>query len=114
MKKLEFNTRVPDTDFDKALTSKKLDNLKDLQYLVNSQVVNKLLIDYKKASPDNQDLETLINAVTQIHFYVNELQNDRHLLMLSIKEYRLEKIRAIERARRVEAKLSTKKDRDLG
>ena len=39
-----------------------------------------------------------------IELYVNELQNDRHLLMLSIDEYRADKIRAVERARKAETK----------
>ena len=103
MKNLEFNTELPDYDFDRKLVSKKLDNLKDLQYITNAEIVNKILIDYKKKSPENQDLETLINAVMQIQFYVHELQNDRHLLQLSISEYKNDKIRAIERARRAES-----------
>ena len=58
----------------------------------------------------SKKLETLINAVVQIHFYVQELQNDRHLLMLSIDEYRTDKLRAIDRARKAESKLETKEN----
>tara|TARA_R100000742_G_C4278642_1_gene101732 strand:+ start:1125 stop:1457 length:333 start_codon:yes stop_codon:yes gene_type:complete len=110
MKDLDFNTEVPSKDIDRELVSKKLDNLKDLQYLTNAEIANKVLLDWQKNHPTNDRLETLINAVVQIHFYVQELQNDRHLLMLSIDEYRSDKLRAIERARKAESKLQAKKD----
>jgi len=110
MSSLEFNTPIPSKDIDRELVSKKLDNLKDLQYLTNSEIANKILLDYQKKNPTNSDLETLINAVMQIQFYVHELQNDRHLLMLSIDEYRTDKLRAIDRARKAESKLETKEN----
>ncbi len=110
MKNTDFNISVPAKDIDRELVSKKLDNLKDMQYLTNAEIVNKILLEYQKKNPTNEKLETLINAVVQIHFYVTELQNDRHLLMLSIDEYRADKLRAVERARKVESKLETKED----
>tara|TARA_R100001509_G_scaffold162167_1_gene133121 strand:- start:1491 stop:1823 length:333 start_codon:yes stop_codon:yes gene_type:complete len=110
MKNTDFNTNIPIKNIDRELVSKKLDNLKDMQYLTNSEVVNNILLDWQKSHPANDKLETLINAVIQIHFYVQELQNDRHLLMLSIDEYKSDKLRAIDRARKAESKLETKKD----
>jgi len=110
MKNTDFNTSVPIKDIDRELVSKKLDNLKDMQYLANSEVINNILLNWQKEHPTNDKLETLINAVLQVHFYVQELQNDRHLLMLSIDEYKSDKLRAIERARRVEQKLEQQKD----
>ena len=67
------------SDFDIALVSKKLNNLKAMQYLVNSEILNKILLEYKKRSPENDDLDTMINSVLQIHFYVSELENEIHL-----------------------------------
>ncbi len=110
MKDLDCTTRIPAKDMDRELISKKLDNLKDLQYITNAEIANNILLGYQKKNPTNEKLETLINAVVQIHFYVTELQNDRHLLMLSIDEYRADKLRAVERARKAESKLETKKD----
>ena len=110
MKSIDFNTNIPIKDIDRELVSKKLDNLKDMQYLANSEVVNNILLEWQKKHPTNDRLETLINAVLQIHFYVQELQNDRHLLMLSIDEYRQDKLRAIDRARKAESKLQAKED----
>lgn len=110
MKNTDFNISVPTKNIDRELVSKKLDNLKDMQYLTNAEIANNILLEYQKKNPTNEKLETLINAVVQIHFYVQELQNDRHLLMLSIDEYRTDKLRAIDRARKVESKLETKKN----
>lgn len=110
MKNTDFNISIPIKDIDRELVSKKLDNLKDMQYLANSEVVNNILLEWQKNHPTNDKLETLINAVLQIHFYVQELQNDRHLLMLSIDEYRQDKLRAIDRARKAESKLQAKED----
>jgi hypothetical protein len=110
MKNTDFNTNILIKNIDRELVSKKLDNLKDMQYLANSEVVNSILLEWQKKHPTNDKLETLINAVLQIHFYVQELQNDRHLLMLSIDEYRQDKLRAIDRARKAESKLQAKED----
>ena len=110
MKNTDFNISVPTKDIDRELVSKKLDNLKDIQYLTNAEIANNILLEYQKKNRTNEKLETLINAVVQIHFYVTELQNDRHLLMLSIDEYRADKLRAVERARKAESKLETKED----
>ena len=107
MKNTDFNTNIPVKNIDRELVSKKLDNLKDI---ANSEVVNNILLEWQKKHPTNDRLETLINAVLQIHFYVQELQNDRHLLMLSIDEYRQDKKRAIDRARKAESKLQAKED----
>ena len=98
------------SDFDISLVTKKLSNSKAMQYLVNSEILNKILLDYKKRTPDNDDLDTMINAVLQIHFYVSELENEIHLLKIGYEENRNDKIRAIERARRVEKQLAAKKD----
>jgi len=110
MKSTDFNINIPIKDIDRELVSKKLDNLKDMQYLANSEIVNNILLEWQKKHPTNDRLETLINSVLQIHFYVQELQNDRHLLMLSIDEYKQDKLRAIDRARKAESKLQAKED----
>ena len=107
MKSTDFNTKFQVKNIDRELVSKKLDNLKDLQFLVNSEIVNKQLLTWRDKDPDNEKLKEFRDAILQIELYVNELQNDRHLLMLSIDEYRSDKIRAVERARRSE---ETKKD----
>ncbi len=107
MKSTDFNTKFQVKNIDRELVSKKLDNLKDLQFLVNSEIVNKQLLIWRDKDPNNEKLKEFRDAILQIELYVNELQNDRHLLMLSIDEYRSDKIRAVERARRSE---ETKKD----
>jgi len=108
MKGLEFNTEIPVKDIDRALVSKKIDNLKDLQFLNNIDIVNTTLLKWRAKHPENDNLKDVINAVVSINFYVHELQNERHLLMLSIDEYRTDKLRAIDRARRAESRQAKK------
>ena len=104
MKNIDFHTTFKTKDFDRELVSKKLDNLKDLQYLVNSELVNNQLNKWRASQPDNENLNKFTEAMLNIELYVNELQNDRHLLMLSIDEYKADKLRAIDRARKAETK----------
>tara|TARA_R100000742_G_C4276702_1_gene97966 strand:+ start:679 stop:1011 length:333 start_codon:yes stop_codon:yes gene_type:complete len=110
MKDLDFTISVPQKDIDRELVGKKLDNLKDLQFLVNSETVNSMLAIWKEKDPSNDKLKEFTDAVIGIQFYVNELQNERHLLMLSMDEYKADKLRAVDRARRAESKLEGKKN----
>jgi len=104
MKFTELNIESTPEEFDRKLVSKKLDNLKDLQYLTNSEIINKIILKWQKDHPRNSQLETLINSVLQIHFYVTELQNEVHLLKIGYEENRNDKLRAIQRARKCEDK----------
>ena len=45
MKGIDFNISVPVKDIDRELVSKKLDNLKDMQYLTNAEIVNSILLE---------------------------------------------------------------------
>ena len=110
MKDLDFTINLPHKDIDRELVSKKLDNLKDLQFLVNSETVNSMLAIWRDKDPSSKRLKQFTSAVIGIQLYVNELQNERHLLMLSIDEYKNDKLRAVERARKAESKLQTKED----
>ncbi len=110
MKYTGFNTDdIPVKNIDRELVSKKLDNLKDLQYLNNIDIVNTTLLKWRGKHPENETLKDVIRAIVSINFYVNELQNERHLLMLSMDEYRADKLRAVARARRAETR-QPKKD----
>lgn len=110
MKNLEFNIEKNRVDWDRELVGKKLSNLKELQYLTNSEVVNNILLEWQKKQPNNSKVETLINAILQIHFYCHDLKNENELLKLSYEENLNDKLRAIERARRAESKLQSKED----
>jgi len=82
----------------------KIDNLKEMQYLANIELLGRLLLDANKKKP-SEKLEEMINAVTEIAFYVNGLKLDKWGYDTAMKEYRSDRNRAIERARRAEKKL---------
>ena len=87
------------------MIDKKTDNLLELEYLANSEILNNRLIDWSKARPENKELKDCVSASVNIAFYVNRLNMDRQTYNKVISDYRLDKIRAIERARRAEERI---------
>ena len=86
------------------MIDKKHDNLLEMEYFNNSELLNKKLLEWAELKPDNKDLDALCGAACEIFFYVNRLQVDRRMFNKVISEYRSDKIRAIERAQKAERK----------
>ena len=82
----------------------KINNLKDLQYYGNIELVTNVVLEAIKKK-DTPKLQELSKAVTQIALYVNHLQTDRQMYNQSMKQFASDKLRAIERARRAEKKI---------
>lgn len=82
----------------------KINNLKDLQYYGNIELVTNVILEAIKKK-DTPKLQEMSKAVTQIAFYVNHLQTDRQMYNQSMKQLASDKLRAIERARRAEKKI---------
>lgn len=84
--------------------NKKINNLKDLQYFGNIQFLCEVVLEaIKKKETDK--LKEMSRALTEITFYVNNLQTDRMMYDKSMSEYRTDKNRAVERARKAEKKV---------
>lgn len=84
--------------------NKKIDNLKDLEYYGNITLLAEIVLEAWKKQPTPK-LESMSQAVTQISFYVNNLQSDRRAFDKIISEYRADKNRAVLRARAAEKKV---------
>ena len=84
----------------KNMTSK-IENLKDIEYYSNFESLSTILLEWNKKK-QNAQLDECIRAMTQIGFYVNELQSDRWAYKKSFSEYRADKLRAVERARKTD------------
>lgn len=82
--------------------NKKIDNLKELQYYGDFNLVADVIIKLKKKHPDNTTLIEAVDAMTQIGFFVQNLISDRYFYNESMNQYRADKIRAIERARKAD------------
>jgi len=82
----------------------KINNLKDLQYYGNIELLSGVVLEAIKKQ-ETPKLVEMSKAITQITFYVNNLQEDRKMYNRSLSEYRTDKNRAIERARVAEKKI---------
>lgn len=89
--------------------NKKIDNLKELEYYGNFNLVGEVLLKLKKKYPNNKTLRDSVIAMQEVGFYVNELQRNQYHFNESLSQYRSDKIRAVVRARKCEKELESLK-----
>jgi len=85
--------------------NKKMQNLKEMEYYGNFNLVGEVLLKLKKKYPKNETLSDAVSAMTQIGFFVTEMMQNQYYYEKSLESYRADKNRAIERARRVEKEI---------
>ena len=85
--------------------NKKMQNLKEMEYYGNFNLVGEVLLKLKKKYPNNETLSDAVSAMTQIGFFVTEMMQNQYYYEKSLESYRADKNRAIERARRVEKEI---------
>jgi len=83
----------------------KINNLKELEYITNYNLVGEHIIKNKKLKPKNIALNDMYFCWQEIGFYVNNLIMNERLYDQSMEEYRSDKLRAVIRARSAEGKL---------
>jgi hypothetical protein len=93
--------------------NKKIQNLKEMEYYGNFNLVGEILLALKKKYPDNEKLKEAVEAMTQIGFFVTEMMQNQYMYDKSLEEYRSDKLRAIERARRAETALEEHQNQKL-
>lgn len=85
--------------------NKKINNLKEIEYYTNFNLVGEHIVKSRKIKPDNQALNDMYYAWQEVGFYVhNHIMNER-MYNDSLSEYRSDKIRAVERARQADDKI---------
>lgn len=82
----------------------KIENAKDIEFYSNFNALSEIIISAKNKK-NSDKIYFMSKKLHEIFFYVNELQQNRMILKKSFSEYRQDKIRAIERARRSEEKI---------
>jgi len=82
----------------------KAEVLKDIEYNNHTTICLEILNKWKKDSK-NKELQDFILSFLETVFYTNTLQRDRFIFNKIVEEYRSDKNRAIERARKSEAKV---------
>ena len=82
----------------------KLNLLKSIDYMANFQLVSDTVLDWKKKK-DMPILNKIARALSECYLYTNELERQEWYWNKSIEEYRKDKLRAVERARKAEKKV---------
>lgn len=95
------------TRTDKETTYLKLENLEDMKFMSNFNFVSSLLLKWYKLKK-NPDVNEMMECMNEIAFYNLKLKRERDDLLEIVSEYRADKIRAIERARKCEKELESK------
>lgn len=85
--------------------NKKLNNLKEGEYYGNFNLVGEYIIKSRKAKPENKAINDMYYCWQEVGFYAHNLISNERLYEQSLSEYRLDKIRAVERARISEEKV---------
>jgi len=85
--------------------NKKLNNVREGEYYGNFNSVGEHIIKSKNLKPKNKALNEMYYAWQEVGFYVHTLIGNERLYNDSLSEYRMDKIRAIERARVAEDKV---------
>ena len=85
--------------------NKKINNLKEIDYYSNFNLVGEYIIKWKKLKEDSKPLNDMYFAWQQIGFYVHNMIIEQKHYDTSISEYRSDKNRAIIRAREAELKI---------
>ncbi len=86
------------------MNTNKMELIKELEYLTNYETIGNKLIQWGKQS-DNKDIKLFKTCLAEIGIYVAHLEYERKTYDKTIESYRSDKIRALERARRVEKEL---------
>ena len=82
----------------------KMENLQDIEYISNFNLVGSILLKWSKIRK-TQELETIMGCMNEMAFYNLKLKRERDDLLKVVSQYRSDKIRAVERARKAEEKL---------
>lgn len=86
------------------MNTNKMELIKELEYITNYETIGNKLIQWGKES-NNKDIKLCKDCLAEIGIYVAHLEYERRTYDKVIESYRGDKIRALERARRVEKEL---------
>lgn len=84
---------------------KKFDNLDDLNLSTNLLIIQELTTKWMEKRKDNEELKKLREAIIRVSLLTNKLQLERENYHIVLQEYRSDKLRMIDRAKRAEEKL---------
>ena len=83
----------------------KINNIREAEYYGNFNTVGEKIVKWRKAKPENKELNEMYFAWQDVGFYVHNLITNERLYNKTISEYRDDKERAVIRARKAEQKI---------
>ena len=92
-------------DIEKYHLFKKFDAIEDVELNTNLLIMQQITFKWFKSKSDNEDLKNLKDAVLKVTEIANKLKYEKHLYYKALSEYNLDKIRAVNRARKSEQEL---------
>ena len=93
----------------KDIIERKIDNLQDLKLTTNLLIIQELAKKWLANKPDNIELQDLRTAIINISLLCNSIIEDKKNLHEIAEQYRMDKIRAVMRAREAEEQLNKTK-----
>jgi len=82
-----------------------LSTFKEIEFTTNFNLVSKIIQRLAKKNPDNESIQNGLRAMVQLGFQTNEWMLNEGVYNRALSQYRADKNRAVERARRAEAEL---------
>ena len=84
--------------------NRKIENLRDLEFYGAYEYCVDICKKWLEKKPENPELQELAKSLANVFFYTTYMQQQRDLYEKSFSQYRSDKLRAIERARKSEQK----------
>ena len=84
----------------------KLSNIEDLKLNSNLLVLQANILEWSKAKPDNKKLKKVSTALVEVSLLAGKLTMDKATFHLALEDYRSTSLRANQRSRKLETKVS--------
>jgi hypothetical protein len=90
----------------KETMHKKFDVMDDLTLTSNLLTIQENVWEWCKAKPDNKSLNEVRNAIVKVSLISNKMQLEKNNYHLALEQYSHDAIRAVQRARKAEDKIT--------
>lgn len=90
---------------DEDLTNRKMNNLEELQLTSALLIMQEMIKQWIGLKPKNDDLNNFKDALIEVTLITNKMIIDKRMYFKVISQYRADKLRAIQRAKKAELKL---------
>lgn len=83
---------------------KKIDLLKSIEYSNDYEMISSIFLEWQKKKP-TETLDKMIEAFNRMYFFTFNMEESVRYMRKIVSEYRADKIRAVERARKADKRI---------